>query len=86
MEIVGLILFLILWGFVILRQLLVVLVHFGHDLPNLSSDSMFRGTWLIRPRDDRGSRSRVADMIILAAYVLIEVVIIVFLSYRWVID
>ena len=79
METIGLILFLILWGLVIGRQVLILMGHFGRDAPNFSSDSMFRGTWIIRPKEGGRNRSLVADIIILAAYVLVEVVIIVFL-------
>jgi hypothetical protein len=79
MEVIGLIIFLILWGLVIVRQVLILLGHYGYEIPKFSSDSMFRGTWLLRPKDDGRSRSLAADIIILAAYVLVEVVIIVFL-------
>lgn len=79
METFGLISFLILWGLVIIRQGWIVLGHFGKDVPAFSNDSIFRGTWLFRPREGRRSRSVIADMIILAAYLLIEIVVVVFL-------
>lgn len=53
MEKVGLAIFLLLWGLVILRQLLIVLGKYGLKVPNFLRDSMFRGTWLMRPEDDR---------------------------------
>jgi hypothetical protein len=79
MENVGLILFLLLWGLVVIRQLLILLRHFGREVPHLSDDSVFRGTWLIRPRDGDRGRALSADIAILAAYLLVEVVILVFL-------
>jgi hypothetical protein len=79
MENVGLILFLILWGFVIVRQVLILLRHFGREAPRLSDDSIFRGTWLIRPPEGGRGRTLTADIAIFAAYLLIEVIILVFL-------
>ena len=79
MENFGLILFLILWSIVIIRQLLILLRHFGREVPYFSDDSMFRATWIMNPRDGGRNRALSADIVILAAYVLVEVVIIIVL-------
>jgi hypothetical protein len=81
MEKVGLIIFLLLWGLVILRQLLIVLGKFGLKVPNFSRDPMFRGTWLLRPEEDSVNSPILGDVIRLSAYLLVEVFIIVYLIY-----
>jgi hypothetical protein len=79
MQTFGLIFFLVLWGFVIFRQLLILLRHFGREVPQFSEDSIFRGTWIVKPLEGGLRRALSADIAILAAYVLIEIIIIVFL-------
>ncbi len=79
MEKIGLILFLLLWGLVILRQLLIVLGKYGLKVPSFTRDSMFRGTWLLTSEDDRRNSPILGDVIRLAAYLLIEVFIVVYL-------
>ncbi|TET85623.1 MAG: hypothetical protein E3J37_01550 [Anaerolineales bacterium] len=81
MEKVGLIIFLLLWGLVIIRQLLIVLAKFGLKVPNFLRGSMFRGTWLMRPEDDRRNPPILGDVIRLTAYLLVEVFIIVYIVY-----
>ncbi len=82
MENIGLVFFLVLWGIVILRQAMIIRGHFGRDIPGLSDDSVFRGTWLFRPRSGSGNRTLTADIVILSAYVLIEAIIVVYLLTR----
>ena len=79
MEELGLVLFLGLWGIVIFRQLQITLRHFGREVPFFSDESVFRGTWLLKPAEGGRRRAMSADIAILAAYILVEVVIIVFL-------
>lgn len=79
METVGLIFFLLLWGLVILRQFLILMRHFGREVPPFSDDSIFRGTWIIKPLEGGQKRALSADIIILVAYLLVEVVVLVFL-------
>lgn len=79
MQTIGLIFFLGLWSLVILRQLLILLRHFGREIPQFSEDSIFRGTWIIKPLESGTRRALSADIVILAAYVFIEIVILVFL-------
>ena len=79
MESIGLIIFLVLWGFVILRQLLILLRHFGRELPDMSDESIFRGTWIMKPPEGGRGRTLSADIVILVAYLLVELVILIFL-------
>lgn len=79
MQIFGLIFFLVLWGMVILRQLLILLRHFGREVPQFSEDSIFRGTWIMKPPEGGRQRTLAADIVILIAYLLVEVVILVFI-------
>ena len=81
MDKVGLIIFLLLWGLVIIRQLLIVLGKYGLKVPNFLRASMFRGTWLMRPEDDRRNSPNLGDVIRLAAYLLVEAFIIAYLLY-----
>ena len=81
MEKIGLIIFLILWGLVILRQVLIVLGKFGWKVPSFSRDSMFRGTWIMRPKDDDRNSPILGDVIRLAAYLLVEVFIVAYLVF-----
>jgi hypothetical protein len=79
MQIIGLIFFLLLWGLVIFRQLLILLRHFGREAPQFSEESIFRGTWIIKPLEAGAQRALSADIVILAAYILVEIVVLVFL-------
>ena len=81
MDKVGLIIFLLLWGLVIIRQLLIVLGKFGLKVPHFLRDSMFRGTWLMRPEGDRRNSPNLGDVIRLAAYLLVEVFVIAYLVF-----
>jgi hypothetical protein len=81
MDKVGLIIFLLLWGLVIIRQLLIVLGKFGMKVPNFLRNSMFRGTWLMRPEDDRWNSPNLGDVIRLGAYLLVEVFVIAYLVF-----
>ena len=81
MEKVGLIIFLLLWGLVIIRQLLIVLGKFGLKVPYFLRDSMFRGTWLLRPVDDSRNSPILGDVIRLTAYLLVEAFIVAYLVY-----
>ncbi len=81
MEKVGLIIFLLLWGLVIIRQLLIVLGKYGLKVPNFLRDSMFKGTWLMRPEDDRRNSPNLGDVIRFAAYLVVEVFVIAYLVF-----
>jgi hypothetical protein len=53
--------------------------HFGREAPQFSDESVFRGTWIIKPPEGGTRRALSADIVILIAYLLIEIVILVFL-------